>query len=106
MGHLPTPENEGAAAIAGSPAISSGHGIPFREAVGVWAKIAALSFGGPAGQIAVMHRILVEEKRWTDVELTAFEQAWNEVPAEQLAADPTFKQVADNYLAFRKVYKA
>src|SRR3989344_5053004 len=26
--------------------------------------IAALSFGGPAGQIAVMHRILVEEKRW------------------------------------------
>ena len=40
------------------------HGIPFGEAVRVWAKIAALSFGGPAGQIAVMHRILVEEKRW------------------------------------------
>ncbi|HUE79818.1 MAG TPA: chromate efflux transporter [Sphingomicrobium sp.] len=34
------------------------------EAVRVWARIAALSFGGPAGQIAVMHRILVEEKRW------------------------------------------
>lgn len=30
----------------------------------VWARIALLSFGGPAGQIAVMHRILVEEKRW------------------------------------------
>jgi chromate transporter len=40
------------------------HGIPFREAVLVWAKVAALSFGGPAGQIAVMHRILVEQKRW------------------------------------------
>ncbi len=40
------------------------HGIPFAEAVGVWARIAALSFGGPAGQIAVMHRILVEEKKW------------------------------------------
>jgi chromate transporter len=40
------------------------HGIPFSDAVRVWAKIAALSFGGPAGQIAVMHRILVEEKRW------------------------------------------
>jgi chromate transporter len=40
------------------------HGITFREAVAVWAKVAALSFGGPAGQIAVMHRILVEEKRW------------------------------------------
>ena len=35
-----------------------------REATKVWVKIAALSFGGPAGQIAVMHRILVEEKRW------------------------------------------
>jgi chromate transporter len=38
--------------------------IPFREAVKVWARVAALSFGGPAGQIAVMHRILVDEKRW------------------------------------------
>jgi chromate transporter len=35
-----------------------------REATAVWARIAMLSFGGPAGQIAVMHRILVEEKRW------------------------------------------
>lgn len=41
-----------------------GIAIPFGEAVMVWARIAALSFGGPAGQIAVMHRILVEEKRW------------------------------------------
>lgn len=40
------------------------HGIPFGEAVRVWAQIAALSFGGPAGQIAVMHRILVDEKKW------------------------------------------
>lgn len=36
----------------------------FREAFAVWARVALLSFGGPAGQIAVMHRILVEEKRW------------------------------------------
>ena len=40
------------------------HGITFGEAVKVWARIAALSFGGPAGQIALMHRVLVEEKRW------------------------------------------
>src|SRR5437773_4674493 len=40
------------------------HGISFGDAVWVWARIAALSFGGPAGQIAVMHRILVDEKRW------------------------------------------
>jgi chromate transporter len=43
---------------------TTGHGISFGEAVRVWARVAALSFGGPAGQIAVMHRILVEEKRW------------------------------------------
>jgi len=40
------------------------HGVPFGEAMRVWARVAALSFGGPAGQIAVMHRIVVEEKRW------------------------------------------
>ncbi|MDO8802528.1 chromate efflux transporter [Phenylobacterium sp.] len=40
------------------------HGVSFGEATKVWTRIAALSFGGPAGQIAVMHRILVEEKRW------------------------------------------
>jgi len=40
------------------------HGIGFGEAVRVWARIALLSFGGPAGQIAVMHRVLVEERRW------------------------------------------
>jgi chromate transporter len=36
----------------------------FREALGVWAKIGVLSFGGPAGQIALMHRVLVDERRW------------------------------------------
>ena len=40
------------------------HGITFREATRVWVRIALLSFGGPAGQIAVMHRILIDEKRW------------------------------------------
>src|SRR3984893_4197481 len=40
------------------------HGVSFREAFWVWVRVAALSFGGPAGQIAVMHRIFVEEKRW------------------------------------------
>ena len=41
------------------------HAMPtMREALRVWLRVAALSFGGPAGQIAVMHRILVEEKNW------------------------------------------
>ncbi|NKC16029.1 MAG: chromate efflux transporter [Gammaproteobacteria bacterium] len=40
------------------------HSPNFAEALKVWCKIGLLSFGGPAGQIALMHRILVEEKRW------------------------------------------
>src|SRR5258706_11285102 len=40
------------------------HGISLREAFGVWLRVAALSFGGPAGQISVMHRIIVDEKKW------------------------------------------
>jgi chromate transporter len=42
----------------------AGHGISFGAAFRVWLRVALLSFGGPAGQIAVMHRILVEEKNW------------------------------------------
>ena len=40
------------------------HGITLREAFWVWVKVAMYSFGGPAGQIAIMHKLLVEEKRW------------------------------------------
>ena len=39
---------------------------PFGEAVRVWSKIGLTSFGGPAGQIALMHKILVDEKKWLD----------------------------------------
>jgi len=49
---------------ADAPSNDHAHGVSIGEAVGVWARVAALSFGGPAGQIAVMHRIIVEEKRW------------------------------------------
>ena len=44
----------------------SGAGAPvsFGEALRVWLQIGLLSFGGPAGQIATMHRILVDEKKW------------------------------------------
>lgn len=38
--------------------------VSLGEAFGVWLQIALRSFGGPAGQIGVMHRILVEERRW------------------------------------------
>jgi len=36
----------------------------FREALPVWLKIGLLSFGGPTGQIALMHQELVEKRRW------------------------------------------
>jgi chromate transporter len=38
--------------------------VSFAEALRTWARIGLLSFGGPVGQIALMHRVLVEEKRW------------------------------------------
>ncbi len=38
--------------------------VDFKEALKVWVKVAVYSFGGPAGQIAVMHKLLVEEKKW------------------------------------------
>ena len=40
------------------------HGVSFSEALRVWLRVASLSFGGPAGQIAVMHRIIVDERKW------------------------------------------
>jgi chromate transporter len=43
---------------------SSADVVPFRTAVRTWFGISLQTFGGPAGQIAVMQRVLVEEKRW------------------------------------------
>lgn len=40
--------------------------VPLSTLITVFLRIGLLSFGGPAGQIATMHRILVEEKRWLD----------------------------------------
>jgi chromate transporter len=40
--------------------------VGFKEALRVWFKIGCLGFGGPAGQIALMHRVLVDEKKWVE----------------------------------------
>jgi len=51
-------------ATPSAPAPPASHGVPWSEAWRVWLRIGLLSFGGPAGQIALMHRVLVEERRW------------------------------------------
>jgi chromate transporter len=59
----PSPPHAGAAdhsAVPGRP----GDVVPFGEAVRAWFAISLQTFGGPAGQIAVMQRTLVEERRW------------------------------------------
>jgi chromate transporter len=55
-------------AVAERVPYAPAHGVSLHEAFRVWLRVACLSFGGPAGQIAVMHRILVEEKRWISEE--------------------------------------
>jgi len=45
-----------------------GRDVSLTEASKVWAKIGLLGFGGPAGQVALMHKELVEERRWIDEE--------------------------------------
>ena len=55
---------DAATGAAQIPVAQAVHGVSFAEATRTWLKIGLLGFGGPAGQIALMHRILVEEKRW------------------------------------------
>jgi chromate transporter len=55
---------EGPSGPDGSSRTGDAHGVSFGEAFLVWVRVAAYSFGGPAGQIAVMQKILVDEKRW------------------------------------------
>ena len=68
MSTNPTPSDSSDPDHRSVPPVGAGSSardaVPFREAVRVWTRVALLSFGGPAAQIAVMHRILVEEKRW------------------------------------------
>ena len=55
-----TPQTQdGATAIAAAPP-----NISFAEAFWFWLKLGFISFGGPAGQIAIMHQELVEKRRW------------------------------------------
>ena len=42
--------------------------VPFWDALRFWLKLGFISFGGPAGQIAIMHEELVERRRWLSEE--------------------------------------
>lgn len=42
--------------------------VPFAEAFRFWVKLGFISFGGPAGQIAIMHKELVDKRRWLSEE--------------------------------------
>jgi chromate transporter len=59
--------NEGNASRAGETTRADRH-VSFGEAFRFWVKLGFISFGGPAGQIAIMHRELVERRRWLSEE--------------------------------------
>jgi chromate transporter len=50
--------------ISGSSEPRARHLVPFGEALWYWVRLGFINFGGPAGQIAIMHDELVERKRW------------------------------------------
>ena len=68
----------------------------------VYAETEALN---PAAMNEMLEKYGVTNKRWGDAELAKFEQAWNEVVQEESASDPWFKEIAESYFAFRKVYR-
>jgi TRAP-type mannitol/chloroaromatic compound transport system substrate-binding protein len=59
----------------------------------------------PAAMNEMLDKYGVQNKRWGDAELATFEKAWNEVVVEESANDAFFKEIADSYFAFRKVYR-
>src|SRR5262245_60009095 len=58
----------GANALRENDGLGFASRVPFAEALRFWIKLGFISFGGPAGQIAIMHRELVERRRWVSEE--------------------------------------
>ena len=62
--------------------------VPFADALRAWAGLGLLSFGGPSGQIALMHRMLVEERRWLDTWLAVHRNPSRLQSERQLSSQP------------------
>jgi TRAP-type mannitol/chloroaromatic compound transport system substrate-binding protein len=71
----------------------------------VYVNYAETEAKNPEAMNKMLEEYGVTNVRWTDDELAAFEEAWNEVVEEQSAQDEDFKRIADSYRSFRKVYK-
>ena len=61
---VPAPERPLATQPVTPPAETDGQPVRFGDAFRFWLKLGFINFGGPAGQIAIMHRELVDQKRW------------------------------------------
>ena len=68
----------------------------------VYAETEALN---PAAMNEMLDKYGVKNKRWDDASLAKFEKAWEEVVKEESANDAFFKEIADSFFAFRKVYR-
>jgi TRAP-type mannitol/chloroaromatic compound transport system substrate-binding protein len=71
----------------------------------IYVNYAETEAKNPAAMNKMLEEYGVTNVRWSDEELAAFEKAWNEVLAEQSAADADFAKIAESYQAFRNVYK-
>ena len=84
------------------PRTAHAHGVSLGEAFRVWLRVAALSFGGPAGQIAVMHRIIVDEKKWVgEIAVPACAQLLHAAARPGSASARDLYRLADASLAGR-----
>ena len=58
----------------------------------------------PGAMNEMLSKYQVQNKRWNDKDLATFEKYWNEVVADESKKDPWFKEIAESYFAFRKLY--